>query len=631
MVVQKQLAVDVYVSNEGQHFTAASDIFTYQDYTQLQVSAVLPSSGPDTGGTLVTIHGGPFANASGGQPLFKSQVRVKFGTEISNQTCTYVNASSLTCRAPKAATWNATTEQLKVRVVQVRVSFDDGQSFSTRSVNFLVHQTAQIQSLHPPLGDASGFTEVVVRGKNFQDTGTIVVKVVGRGCRDSFHKAGYWEYGIWMPPENCNAIVASVVATDGLCEKASWKRWVQTNCPLTCGYCLRDVFWNGTYINSTAIRFYMGPKTNLEPAYVNNVWVTRTMAIPHTQHVKISLNGQQYIPQTLNFLHTQQPIVSNLLPSSGPAYGGTIVTIMGPSLSMINSKLNRTVYSRFGSLGAKEIPAVFKKTGSRYGSYADLYETGQYITTAPPSHTPLSLTPASVSTEYTLNGRQWSQQTKQFMYYSGEVQVLTIKPLCGPLTGGTAVTVIGANFTDTGEILARFGYRRTGYFYSASLGACVYKSSTMVICTAPNTLNEYSWELQKTIQLSRRDVLVYISLNGQQWSKTHFGYQYYNSLNLVQATKIMPNFGPGPSGGTQLTITGTNFYKTGTAVCRLIKAGRVELARAEAQVVNATSMRCTSPRIALDEWAALAAVGATKYIAVEVYFNNVKPCFAAVS
>lgn len=71
-----------------------------------------------------------------------------------------------------------------------------------------------------------------------------------------------------------------------------------------------------------------------------------------------------------------------------------------------------------------------------------------------------------------------------------------------------------------------------------------------------------------------------------------------------------------------LTIEGTNFIDTDTVVCRLVKAGRTELSRSVATVLSTTMMSCLSPGIPLQEWFPLYAVGATKYIGLEISLNG---------
>jgi len=214
--------------------------------------------------------------------------------------------------------------------------------------------------------------------------------------------------------------------------------------------------------------------------------------------------------------------------------------------------------------------------GSDTYSAETIYNMGSFVSLSPPSTTPLSQIPAAVVTEITVNGEQYSTDGKSFQYYPGEVLFTNMFPVSGPVTGGTSVTMVGTNFTNTGEISCRFGYTRTGYFYTPAIGAGSYLNSTHVVCVSPDTKNEYDWSLQKMGQKMWRYVKVELALNGQQYHANSFDYTYYPSINSVQGLTAYPAYSPGASGGTYVLVSGTNFYQSGTAVARLVAAGKIK-------------------------------------------------------
>ena len=113
-----------------------------------------------------------------------------------------------------------------------------------------------------------------------------------------------------------------------------------------------------------------------------------------------------------------------------------------------------------------------------------------------------------------------------------------------------------------------------------------------------------------------------LALNGQQYVPQTVLYTYYAPLSTVQSVTVTPQFSPGPAGDTALQLEGSNFLETGTVVCRLVTAGRLELSRSVATVLSPTQLSCRAPSIPLDEWFSLYAVGSTKYIGLEVSLNG---------
>ena len=117
------------------------------------------------------------------------------------------------------------------------------------------------------------------------------------------------------------------------------------------------------------------------------------------------------------------------------------------------------------------------------------------------------------------------------------------QPRQGPTSGGTNVTVIGSNFTDTGEISCKFGKKNATFVK--------YKSSSEIICTSPEVPNPGYVELTIALRpgLDSEPVQFY----------------YYNN---PEVTGISPTSGP-DYGFTQIAVQGNNFADLGgdSAVC----------------------------------------------------------------
>ena len=125
--------------------------------------------------------------------------------------------------------------------------------------------------------------------------------------------------------------------------------------------------------------------------------------------------------------------VNQVLPASGPASGGTIVTITGTGLGHARSV-------RFGH---------------RSGTRLKVVSVTQLQVTTPPG---AGTVPVTV---VTYRGKSLPRSTARFTYTKEAVPtIVAIAPASGPTTGGTVVTITGQNLAKTSQV--RFG-SRNGY------------------------------------------------------------------------------------------------------------------------------------------------------------------------
>ena len=122
--------------------------------------------------------------------------------------------------------------------------------------------------------------------------------------------------------------------------------------------------------------------------------------------------------------------VNQVLPASGPASGGTIVTITGTGLGHARSV-------RFGH---------------RSGTRLKVVSVTQLQVTTPPG---AGTVPVTV---VTYRGKSLPRSTARFTYTKEAVPtIVAIAPASGPTTGGTVVTITGQNLAKTSQV--RFGSR----------------------------------------------------------------------------------------------------------------------------------------------------------------------------
>ena len=215
------------------------------------------------------------------------------------------------------------------------------------------------------------------------------------------------------------------------------------------------------------------------------------------------------------------PTVSSVSPSSGPAAGGTSVTVTGTNLT-----------------GATAVDFGTKAGTSISG------DTGTSLTVTSPSGT------GTVDvTVMTPNGTSAvNAPSDQFTYNAPALPTVTaLSPSSGPAAGGTSVTVTGTNLT--GATAVDFG-TKAGTSISGDTG-------TSLTVTSPSGTGTV-------------DVTV-MTPNGTSAVNAPSDQFTYNAPALPTVTALSPSSGPA-AGGTSVTVTGTNLTGA-TAVDFGTKAG----------------------------------------------------------
>jgi hypothetical protein len=204
------------------------------------------------------------------------------------------------------------------------------------------------------------------------------------------------------------------------------------------------------------------------------------------------------------------PTVSSIAPSSGPASGGTPVTITGTGF-----QTGATV-----SLGGTAA------TGVSVGSSTT-------ITATTAAHAA-----GAVNVVVTNPDSQSATLPNGYSYGNPAPTVSSIAPSSGPASGGTPVTITGTGF-QTGATVSLGG--------TAATGVSVSSSTTITATTAAHAAGA---------------VNVVVTNPNSQSGTLPSGYSYKNPAPTLSS--IAPISGPA-SGGTAVTITGTGF-QTGATV-----------------------------------------------------------------
>ena len=228
------------------------------------------------------------------------------------------------------------------------------------------------------------------------------------------------------------------------------------------------------------------------------------------------------------------PTVSSVTPNNGPATGGTSVTVAGT-----NFVSGASVF--FGGTAATNVVVV----------------NGTQITATVPAHAV-----GAVNVLVTNTDTQSGTLANGYTYASTAPAVTSVTPNNGPVAGGTAVTIAGANFVSGATVV----------FGGTAATNVVVVSGTQITATAP-------------AHAAGAVNLVVTNTDAQSGTLAN-GYTYV-SASAPTVTSVAPNNGP-VAGGTAVTIAGTNFVNGATVAFGGTAGTNVVF-------VSATQITATSP------------------------------------
>jgi len=455
---------------------------------------------------------------------FASGATVTFGTAAATNVIV-VNSTTITATAP-AGTAGAVT---------VTVTNSSGQSGSLAS-GFTYAAPPTLTSVSPGSGPAAGGTPVTITGTNFASGATVMF---GSTAATNVTVVNSTSITATTPAGTLGAVAVTVTNSNGLSGSlasgftyapAPTVTSVNPNTGPTTG---------GTAITITGTNFAAGAvvtmvETRRQATNVVVVNSTTITAVTPTGDagaatVSVTVNGQSGTLAN-GFTYIVQPTVTSVSPNSGSTSGGTSVTITGTNFAS-----GATV--SFGSNAATNVTVV----------------NGTTITATTPAGTA-----GAVTVTVTAGGQSGSLASG--FTYVGQPTVTGVSPSSGSTSGGTSVTITGTNFASGSTVT--FGS-------NAATNVTVVNSTTITATTPAASAGAVTVTVTNSL--------------GQSGSLAN-GYTY-----VVQptVTAVSPNSGS-TSGGTSVTITGTNFASGATVTLGSNSATNVT-------VVNSTTITATTP------------------------------------
>jgi len=455
------------------------------------VTSISPESGPLAGGNLVTVMGSGFQDD---EPIT--------GVEVGGTAATFiiVDDDEITVAMPAKA----------AGTYDIILTNADGDSPNTSADDYTYVVMPDVESVTPSTGPSEGGTIVTITGTGFTDATEVHF---GLTEATVFTVEDDTEITVTSPARSPGTVNVRVTTAGGQSATGSDANYTYTAAPAVTGVDPsggpiaggNTVTITGSgFTGATIVTF---GDESVVPTVVDDTEITVTAPANSVGTVDVRVTtalGTSPNTTADNYTYAVGPTVSGLSPSTGPAAGGTLVTISGTGFT-------GTVLVDFG--GTMVTPTVLSSTT---------------LTVISPAHA-AGVVSVLVTTS---NGTSPDTSADDFTYAAAStVNVTSLSPANGPVAGGTVVTITGTGFT--GTVLVNFG--------GTTVTPTVVNSTTLTVTSPAHAAGVV-------------DVLVTTSA-GTSPNTTADDFTY-GVLPVI--TSINPANGP-TAGGTTVTITGSGF------------------------------------------------------------------------
>jgi len=394
-------AVAITVTNPDRQQSTLANGFTYQ--AAPTISSVTPNGGPATGGTPVTISGTGFVQGA----------TVAFGGTAGTNVV-FVSADTITATTPPNA----------VGAVTVAVTNPDTQSGSlANGFTYTSVTEPTVTGVSPASGFAAGGTTVMISGTNFVSGATatfggasasnvVVVTANSISAITPSHSSGAVAVTVTNPNSE------SGILSNGYTFVAapSVSGTTPDGGPTAGGTTV--LITGANFVAGATVSFGGNAATNVTVSNPTAITATTPAHAPGAVNVGVKNPDGQSGTLTNGYAFQVPPGVSGVSPANGPAAGGNAVTISGS-----NFLAGATV--SFGGSAATNVVVV----------------NATSISATTPSHEP-----GLVAVTVTNRDAQSATLTNAYSYNPAP-GVSVVSPSDGLVTGGTAVTVTGSNFS----------------------------------------------------------------------------------------------------------------------------------------------------------------------------------------
>ena len=610
--------VTVEVTTNGVDYTTDGVQFLF--VAPMSVASISPATGPEHGGTTITLAGSDFA--------VPEALVCEFGSSDLRVAAHWISPAAVTCVAPAN----------QPSTVEVRLS-TNGQQFVTAPTPYTFHATAAVLALAPTSGSINGGTLVVVNGVGFVDSSLLRCRFGGAAPVEAVFVSST-SLRCRAPAQTASGSVAVAVAINGVdFTDATAVYEYRSAIRVTSVTPRNGPVGGGTRMVVTGSGFEMSGEMLCQvgdalpsPAEVLNASALVCVSPSHDNGavaVEVSANGGvDFTTSGVQYAYLPPIKLSHMHPNSGPASGGTSVLVSGEgfsrsadltctfgpgvlvkahwvhptavrceappaSPSAVTVKVSNNMHDypddglTFGYVGEVTVSKVFPTRGPDSGGTLVLVRGTGFVVdspsamcrfggdavvsavSVPDSTTVVCQAPShkagEVAVEVTMNNVDFTSDGVRFVYGSAPV-VYSISPYSGPTGGGTVIRVHGENFADGTALACRFG--------AAGAAPAVFESDGVISCVAP----EASIASKVTVE---------VTTNGVDYTTDGVQFLFVAPMSVAS---ISPATGP-EHGGTTITLAGSDFAVPEALVCEF---GSSDL-RVAAHWISPAAVTCVAP------------------------------------
>ena len=482
------------------------------------VTSISPNSGTTAGGTSVTINGTDLSSATA----------VNFGSNtaaITSDTATQIVATS---PAGTAGT------------IDITVTTAGGPSPTSTADQFTYVTGPTVTSISPNSGTTAGGTSVTINGTDLSSA----TAVNFGGNTAAITSDTTTQIVATSPAGAAGTIDITVTTAGGTSPTSAADQFtyvtgptvtsISPNSGTTAGG--TSVTINGTDLSSaTAVKFGSNTAAITSDTTTQIVATSPAGAAGTIDITVTTAGGASATSSADHFTYAPIPAVIGVSVNSGPATGGTVVTVTGSGF--------------YGGGASSAVSAV--DFGATAGTSLSVTSDTTLNITSPAGSGTVDITVV------TPGGISAATSNDHFTY--AEVTVTGISPSYGPLAEGTPVTITGIGFVNGATV---------------TIGSALATGVTFVNSTSITAVTPSGTAGSKNIQVTNPDLQAGTLENGF-------------TFEAVTVTSISPPSGP-TAGGTSVTITGTGFASGATVTIGGNAATGVTY-------VSATSIKATTP------------------------------------
>jgi YVTN family beta-propeller protein len=417
-------AVDVQVTTPGGISpTSSSDRYTYT--AAPIVTAISPTAGPLTAGTVVTVTGSNLTGAT----------KVTFG---SGHSATGVSCSATSC--------TVTAPAGTAGAVDVQVTTPTGTSATSAADKYTYTAVPTVTAVSPKSGPLTAGTSVKITGTGLSSATDVTF---GPGKNATILSCTATSCTVTAPAGTAGPADVQVTTSGGTSATVAADQYTYLAVPVVTaiGPSAGPVK-AGTVVTitgsgltgATAVTFGAGKKATAVTCTAISCTATAPAGTAGTVDVQVTTPGGISATTSADqYTYTAAPVVAAVMPAAGPLAAGTVVTITGTGLSGATKIL-------FGTVAA----------------------TGVSCTATSCTATAPAGTAGMVNVQVTAIGGVSAAVAGDKYTYTAVPTVTAVSPITGPVSGGASVKVTGTNLASVTAVTFGQGNNATGISCTAT-------------------------------------------------------------------------------------------------------------------------------------------------------------------